>query len=138
MSGVNDDQSSKPTESGQKLDLSDVRREIDAIDVEIQALLNARASAALKVAEVKLAEAQGSAVDFYRPEREAQILRSVADRNEGPMGDKAVQRIFREIISASLALEEPMGMRLRLCQSQALEKYSAQWNRAPSDSVLYR
>ncbi len=108
MSGVNDDQGSKPTESGQKLDLSDVRREIDAIDVEIQALLNARASAALKVAEVKLAEAQGSAVDFYRPEREAQILRSVADRNEGPMGDKAVQRIFREIISASLALEEPM------------------------------
>lgn len=90
------------------INLGDLRNEIDALDLQIQSLLNARAKAALKVATVKLAEAQGQTVDFYRPEREAQILKEVARRNEGPMGDGAVQRIFREIISASLALEEPM------------------------------
>lgn len=89
-------------------DLAEVRKEIDSIDIQIQALLNARARAALKVAEVKLAEAGGDRVDFYRPEREAQILKEVARRNQGPMDATAVQRIFREIISASLALEEPM------------------------------
>ena len=89
-------------------DLSEVRREIDDIDLKIQALLNQRAGAALKVATVKLATARGQPVDFYRPEREAQILKEVARRNAGPMSDGAVQRIFREIISASLALEEPM------------------------------
>lgn len=88
--------------------LADIRREIDSLDRQIQALLNRRAAAALKVAEVKLAEAAGKPVDFYRPEREAQILRTVAGRNEGPMSNDAVQRIFREIISASLALEQPM------------------------------
>jgi len=89
-------------------DLGEVRKEIDEIDLKIQALLNQRANVALKVATVKLAAAKGQPVDFYRPEREAQILKEVARRNEGPMNDGAVQRIFREIISASLALEEPM------------------------------
>lgn len=89
-------------------DLSHVRKEIDDIDLKIQALLNERANAALKVATVKLAAARDKPVDFYRPEREAQILKEVARRNTGPMNDRAVQRIFREIISASLALEEPM------------------------------
>lgn len=100
--------SSENDQSTPALDLSAVRKEIDSIDQQIQELLNARASVALKVAEVKLAEAKGKPVDFYRPEREAKILKEVARRNEGPMHDKAVQRIFREIISASLALEEPM------------------------------
>ncbi len=90
------------------LDLGEICREIDAIDVQIQALLNARATAALKVAEVRLAEGNNQSADLYRPEREAQILKEVASRNEGPMGDAAVQGIFREIISASLILEEPM------------------------------
>lgn len=101
-----DDPSAK-TDSA-PLDLGKVRQQIDDIDRQIQTLLTERAGAALEVAKVKLAEAGGRPVDFYRPEREAQILKEVARRNEGPMSDKAVQRIFREIISASLALEEPM------------------------------
>ncbi|NND91542.1 MAG: prephenate dehydratase [Granulosicoccus sp.] len=96
------------TPRDQPADLEAIRREIDLFDQQIQDLLNARARAALRVANVKLAEAAGQAVDFYRPEREAQILKEVARRNEGPMSDVAIQRIFREIISASLALEEPM------------------------------
>jgi len=103
-----DNQDSDKNASTIPVNLGDLRKEIDSLDLQIQSLLNARARAALKVADVKLAEADGVAVDFYRPEREAQILKEVARRNEGPMGDKAIQRIFREIISASLALEEPM------------------------------
>ena len=103
-----DAHSQPETGTSQPLDLAEVRKEIDALDLQIQALLNQRAAAALKVASVKLAEAAGKPVDFYRPEREAQILKEIARRNPGPMSDSAVQRIFREIISASLALEEPM------------------------------
>lgn len=95
-------------ENEPEVGLGDIRKNIDAIDLKIHALLNDRAEAALKVADIKLREASGAPVDFYRPEREAQILNEVASRNQGPMSDRAVQRIFREIISASLALEEPM------------------------------
>jgi len=97
--------------------LESLRETIDSLDLEIQRLLNQRASAALQVAIVKKASAKTAAgddasvnkpVSFYRPEREAQILKKIATRNEGPMRDKHVQRIFREIISASLSLEETL------------------------------
>ena len=77
------------------LDLGAIREQIDAIDLQIQSLLEQRAQAALQVATVKLNAAQGAPVDFYRPEREAQILKAVAARNDGPMSDVAVQKIFR-------------------------------------------
>lgn len=94
--------------SAKTLDLGRVRQEIDSLDAQIQDLLNARARASLKVAEIKLAESNGQSVDVYRPEREAQVLKEIANRNDGPMGDAALQRIFKEILSASLALEQPM------------------------------
>lgn len=85
-----------------------IRQRIDAIDRNIQALLEKRAEASLAVARIKKAASDGEPVSFYRPEREAQILREVARRNRGPQNDEAVQRVFREIMSGSLALEEPM------------------------------
>ncbi|MEE9322049.1 MAG: prephenate dehydratase [Granulosicoccus sp.] len=91
-----------------ELRLAAVRGRIDRVDRKIQALLAERGQAALDVAEIKKGMNPGEPVSFYRPEREAQILRDVAKRNEGPLADTSVQRIFREIISASLALEEPM------------------------------
>ncbi|MFA7555126.1 MAG: prephenate dehydratase [Spongiibacteraceae bacterium] len=95
--------------------LDTLRQEIDAIDAEIHQLINRRAKCAERVAETKLkqyAAENGSAdlskVTFYRPEREAQVLRSVIERNEGPLDGKVVAHIFREIMSACLALEKPM------------------------------
>ena len=86
-----------------------LRNEIDHLDRELHLLLNKRASCALEVAKVKAAEAEnGESVLFYRPEREAQVLRNVMQRNQGPLGDETVARLFREIMSACLALEEPM------------------------------
>ena len=86
--------------------LAAVRQEIDEIDEKIQALINQRATCAERVAAIKLRE--GIDTDFYRPEREAQILRTVAKRNTGPLQSTTMARLFREIISACLAHEEPM------------------------------
>lgn len=89
-----------------------IREEIDAIDQQIQMLLNARAECALRVAEVKRAEkaTSGEAAIYYRPEREAQILAAVMERNEGPLPNEEVARIFREIMSGCLALERPLAV----------------------------
>lgn len=86
--------------------LGEIRDRIDVLDSQIQDLLNARAAAAQEVARIKLA-ADPQAV-FYRPEREAQVLRTVKARNAGPLGDEAVARLFREIMSECLALELPL------------------------------
>lgn len=96
-------------------DLDNLRKEIDHIDQEIHTLLNRRANCAQRVADTKLnaykkenTETDLSKVMFYRPEREAQVLKNVITRNEGPLADKTVAHIFREIMSACLALEKPM------------------------------
>lgn len=96
-------------------DLDQLRQEIDQIDSQIHSLLNQRARCAEQVAHTKLKEfeqrhgdADLSKVLFYRPEREAQVLRKVIERNEGPLSGQTVARIFREVMSACLALEKPM------------------------------
>ncbi|CAG0952176.1 chorismate mutase / prephenate dehydratase [Burkholderiales bacterium] len=75
------------------------RQEIDRLDRLLLQLLSERAAHAHAIGQLK----GGSAV--YRPEREAQILRRVAQENPGPLSEDAVQYIFRAIISACLALE---------------------------------
>jgi chorismate mutase/prephenate dehydratase len=90
-------------------ELSKLRDEIDSIDQHIQQLVNQRAQCAQKVADVKEHFSKpGESVVFYRPEREAQVLRRVMDRNKGPLPAEGVARLFREIMSQCLALEEPM------------------------------
>jgi chorismate mutase/prephenate dehydratase len=103
------------------VDLNTLRQSIDSIDSQIHDLLNKRARCAQQVAEVKLAEfataeqfeanADSSSAQqllFYRPEREAQVLARVKAANKGPLADDTVAFIFREIMSACLALEKPM------------------------------
>ena len=96
-------------------DLDQVRADIDAIDREIQALISRRARCAQRVAEIKLEDAvaareRGEEADvvYYRPEREAQVLQRIIDRDEGPLDGDSVAHIFREIMSACLALEKPL------------------------------
>jgi chorismate mutase/prephenate dehydratase len=87
-------------------DLGSIRERIDAIDAQIHALINDRARLAQLVGISK--SASGKAVDFYRPEREAEVLRKALDRNEGPLRDEEIARLFREIMSACLAQQEPL------------------------------
>lgn len=85
--------------------LKALRERIDALDEQIQALISARARCAQEVAELK----NGSgAASFYRPEREAEVLRKVIVRNQGPLSGEEMARLFREIMSACLALEQPL------------------------------
>lgn len=88
--------------------LAEIRSEIDAIDAQLLALINRRAACAQKVAEIKSAAGENEC--FHRPEREAEILRRVAEENPGPLGREAVVRFFRELMSECLALEKPLGV----------------------------
>jgi chorismate mutase/prephenate dehydratase len=82
-----------------------IRGEIDAIDRELESLINRRAKLAQVVGVSK--RAAGTA-EFYRPEREAEVLRAVIDRNAGPLSNEEMVRLFREIMSACLAQQEPL------------------------------
>lgn len=86
--------------------LGEVRQKIDALDAQIQTLISDRARLAGAVRESK--GKLDNAVDYYRPEREAQVLRGVRERNEGPISDAEMLRLFREIMSVCLAQQEPL------------------------------
>ncbi len=96
--------------SEQKTTLAALRQQIDLLDAQIQSLINQRAECAQKVAEVKQQEAGDKTVQYYRPEREAQVLREVMARNTGPLPGEQMARLFREIMSACLALEKPLAV----------------------------
>lgn len=88
-----------------KQSLSQLREAIDAIDAQLLTLISERASCAQRVAGVK--QEAGDTV-YFRPEREAQVLRNIMDKNQGPLGNEEMARLFREIMSACLALEQPI------------------------------
>lgn len=82
--------------------LQELRQQIDQIDTEILTLLNRRARVAQEVGHVK---AKTNA-PIFRPEREAQVLRTIAENNPGPLLDHDLQAIYREMMSACRALEK--------------------------------
>jgi chorismate mutase / prephenate dehydratase len=88
------------------VDLNEIRGRIDSVDAKIHALISERAQLAQLVGISKTTD--GRTVDFYRPEREAQVLRMARERNQGPLRDEEVLRLFREIMSACLAQQEPL------------------------------
>jgi chorismate mutase/prephenate dehydratase len=82
-------------------ELERLRGEIDRVDERILEALNERAKLARAVGSLKVGQA-------YRPEREAQVLRRIKELNPGPLASEKVAMIFREIMSACLALERPI------------------------------
>jgi chorismate mutase/prephenate dehydratase len=87
-------------------DLKKLRDRIDELDEKILNLFNERAGIAIDVAEAKRAE--GETGTFYRPEREAEVIRHVVGRNEGPLTDTDVAHLFRALMSACLSAEAPL------------------------------
>ena len=92
----------EPTDGDAKLE--SLRSQIDALDARIVELLNARASVVVEVGSLKRAEDR----PIYAPDREAKVLARVLGRNEGPLGDRAVEGVYRELMSGSFALERPL------------------------------
>ena len=83
-------------------DIEKLRREIDSLDHTLLETLNRRAALAQRIGLLK------GGASAYRPDREAAILRRVMDANQGPLARERVAGVFREIISACRALEEPL------------------------------
>ena len=88
------------------MDLEALRKRIDELDLDILRLISERATCAKQVAEIKTERDPDAA--FYRPEREAQVLRRIMALNPGPLDSEEMARLFREIMSACLALEQPI------------------------------
>lgn len=88
--------------------LSSIRQRIDSIDAQLLKLLNERAACALEIAELKTKDQSTEHPVFYRPEREALIMNRLRNQNEGPLIDDHVERLFREVISCCLSLEQPL------------------------------
>ncbi|HXC59785.1 MAG TPA: prephenate dehydratase [Steroidobacteraceae bacterium] len=94
-------------EDPKKPALEGIRAQIDSVDEQLHELINRRAELARQVGISKHKE--GQLVDFYRPEREAEVLRMALARNrKGALRDEEILRLFREIMSACLAQEKPL------------------------------
>lgn len=87
--------------------LGKLREKINKIDADLLNLLKERAALALEVAKVK--KKQDSPI-FYRPEREAMILRNIVANNRSLLPDHEVARIFRDIMTACLALQQTLNI----------------------------
>jgi chorismate mutase/prephenate dehydratase len=92
----------------EKKKLEKLRTNIDSLDKQLLDLISERARLALAIAKVKTASPE--TFEFYRPEREAQILRKIIERNNGPLSEEEMARLFREIMSACLALEQVLDI----------------------------
>jgi chorismate mutase/prephenate dehydratase len=123
-----------------KKELTALRTKIDALDQRVVQLLNARLKLAQRIGDVKR-HARGR---IYVAEREADVLRRVAAANRGPLKPAALQAIYREIMSAALALEKPLviaylGPEATNTHAAALKKFGAsvEYRAMPSLSDVF-
>ena len=86
--------------------LDDLRRQIDNLDDQLLKLINRRGLLAQKIGKEK--SRQGKMTHFHVPQRERAILDRLNDQSKGPFPPSSVNSIFREIFSATLALEKPL------------------------------
>ena len=88
----------------EKLDLASLRKRIDELDHQIVELLNQRAEVVVAVGKAKRSD--GTAI--YAPDREQKVLQRLQEMNRGPLPQKTLQAIYRELMSGSFALEKPL------------------------------
>ena len=89
---------------GSPPDLEQLRARIDELDARLVELLNARAEVVVQVGAYK----RGTGAPIYAPDRESQVLRKVLESNAGPLGNRALEAVYRELMSGSFALERPL------------------------------
>lgn len=85
-------------------ELDDLRRRIDEVDHRLVELLNERARIIVEVGALK----RSTGTPIYAPHREAAVLKRVLSLNEGPLPDRAIEGVYRELMSGSFALEQPL------------------------------
>jgi chorismate mutase/prephenate dehydratase len=107
------------------------RRRIDEIDETLQSLISDRVKLAIEIGEIKR---QAGSASEYRPEREAQILRRVVERNTGPLKDEHLVRIFRELISATMDVEA--GIRIGFLGPEGTYTHAAAFKHFGSSATV--
>jgi len=85
-------------------ELEALRAKIDALDSQIVRLLNERAAAVVGIGQTK----RGSGIPIYAPHREQEVLRKVLESNAGPLSGRTIEAVYREIMSGSFSLEQPL------------------------------
>jgi len=85
-------------------DLRSFRERVDRLDRQIVELLNERAKLVVDIGRVK----RDSGIPIYAPHREQEVLRRVLAANEGPLPDRTMEAVYRELMSGSFALEHPL------------------------------
>ncbi|OIR13564.1 P-protein [mine drainage metagenome] len=118
------------------MDLTPLREQIDALDHRIVDLLNERLALAAEIGKVK----RSKGGEIYVPEREDAVLRKVAGLNTGPIKNEALQAIYREIMSAAIALEKPLliaylGPEATNSHIAAMRKFGASVDYRPMPSI---
>ncbi len=118
------------------MNLSQIRVKIDELDQKIIALLNERTGLALEVGKVKSESGQ----EIYAPERESAIYRKIEELAKGPLPKDALKSIYREIMSASLALEKPLtiaylGPEATFTHLASLSKFGSSVKYFPAASI---
>ena len=118
------------------MDLSDLRKEIDRIDKEILDLLNRRAETALEIGKHK----QKTNKSFFAPEREREVFERLTTANKGPLPNASLLAIYREIISASRALERPLtvvywGPPATNTHMASIQKFGSSSTFVPADTI---
>ncbi len=116
--------------------LDNLRQEIDAIDRTILEKLNARAKLAAEIGHIK----KGTNAPFYVPAREESLMRRLSEANTGPLPDFAIRHIFREIISASIALEKKLkiaylGPQATYTQQAAMKNFGSSVHYEPIGTI---
>src|SRR5438477_10756734 len=84
--------------------LDSLRRQIDALDAKIIELLNERARIVVQIGQVKQQQKQ----PIYAPDREKAVLEKIRKLNRGPLPDRCLDAVYRELMSGSFALEKPL------------------------------
>lgn len=88
------------------MDLESIRNQIDAVDRDIIRLLNTRVKLAGEIGKIKEQTGQ----EVYVPSREEEVFRKLVDINDGPLNEEAIRSIYREVISAGVALEKQISV----------------------------
>ena len=118
------------------MNLKTLRKKIDSLDEKIIRLLNVRAKITVDIAKIK----QKSGSSIYSPDREREVLSKINAQSRGPLGQSALDAIYREIMSASLALEKPLkiaylGPEASFTHLASLKRFGSQVKYVACDSI---
>ena len=117
-------------------DLGELRQRIDALDTDLLRLLNERATLAKEIGVIK----NRASLPIYSPDREMKLLRSLIDRSNGPLRPESIRAIYREIMSASLALENDiviacLGPSGSSTHQTAISKFGSSVRYTPTNTI---